>query len=202
MVHPKKEQTLILIKPDGLKRGLAGEVLKRFESRGLKIVGMKMVKASAEHVKKHYLSTKEQLEGMGNKTLDTLKQNGLDPIKTMGTDIPLEIGKMINNWNFEFISSSPVVAIVLEGLHAVDMARKIAGTTLPFRADIGTIRGDFSIDSPILGNLNKRPVRNIVHASGSIEESKREIRHWFLPKEIFDYQRAEEAVDYILLIFI
>jgi len=194
MVHPKKEQTLILIKPDGLKRGLAGEVLKRFESRGLKIVGMKMVKASAEHVKKHYLSTKEQLEGMGNKTLDTLKQNGLDPIKTMGTDIPLEIGKMINNWNFEFISSSPVVAIVLEGLHAVDMARKIAGTTLPFRADIGTIRGDFSVDSPILGNLNKRPVRNIVHASGSIEESKREIRHWFLPKEIFDYQRAEEAV--------
>ncbi|KKR14832.1 MAG: nucleoside diphosphate kinase, nucleoside-diphosphate kinase [Parcubacteria group bacterium GW2011_GWC1_39_29] len=194
MAHPKKEQTLILIKPDGLKRGLAGEVLKRFESRGLKIVGMKMVKASAEHVKKHYLSTKEQLEGMGNKTLDTLKQNGLDPIKTMGTDIPLEIGKMINNWNFEFISSSPVVAIVLEGLHAVDMARKIAGTTLPFRADIGTIRGDFSIDSPVLGNLNKRPVRNVVHASGSIEEAKREIKHWFLSREIFDYQRAEEAV--------
>jgi len=190
MAHPKKEQTLILIKPDGLKRGLAGEVLKRFESRGLKIVGMKMVKASAEHVKKHYLSTKEQLEGMGNKTLDTLKQNGLDPIKTMGT----EIGKMINNWNFEFISSSPVVAIVLEGLHAVDMARKIAGTTLPFRADIGTIRGDFSIDSPVLGNLNKRPVRNVVHASGSIEEAKREIKHWFLSREIFDYQRAEEAV--------
>jgi nucleoside-diphosphate kinase len=194
MAHPKREQTLVLIKPDGLKRGLAGEVLKRFESRGLKIVGMKMMKASAEHVKKHYLSTKEQLEGMGNKTLDTLKQNGLDPIKTMGTDIPLEIGKMINNWNFEFISSSPVVAIVLEGLHAVDMARKIAGTTLPFRADIGTIRGDFSIDSPVLGNLNKRPVRNIVHASGSIEEAKREIKHWFLSKEIFDYQRAEEAV--------
>ena len=84
MAHPKKEQTLILIKPDGLKRGLAGEVLKRFESRGLKIVGMKMMKASAEHVKKHYLSTKEQLEGMGNKTLDTLKQNGLDPIKQWG----------------------------------------------------------------------------------------------------------------------
>jgi len=194
MAHPKKEQTLILIKPDGLKRGLAGEVLKRFESRGLKIVGMKMMKASAEHVKKHYLSTKEQLEGMGNKTLDTLKQNGLDPIKTMGTDIPLEIGKMINNWNFEFISSSPVVAIIVEGLHAVDMARKIAGTTLPFKADIGTIRGDFSVDSPILGNLNKRPVRNIVHASGSIEEAKREIKHWFLSKEIFDYQRTDEAV--------
>ena len=112
----------------------------------------------------------------------------------MGTDIPLEIGKMINNWNFEFISSSPVVAIIVEGLHAVDMARKIAGTTLPFKADIGTIRGDFSVDSPILGNLNKRPVRNIVHASGSIEEAKREIKHWFLSKEIFDYQRTDEAV--------
>jgi nucleoside-diphosphate kinase len=194
MKHPKKERTLILVKPDGLRRGLVGEVLKRFESRGLKIVALKLMKASPEHVKKHYLSTKEQLEGMGNKTLDTLKLQGLDPVKIMGTSSPLEIGKIINRWNFEFISSGPVVALILEGLHAVDMARKISGNTLPFKAEIGTIRGDFSIDSPILGNLNKRPVRNIVHASSSINDAEREIKHWFSKKDIFDYQRSDELI--------
>lgn len=190
----QKEQTLILAKPDAMQRGLVGEIIKRFEMRGLKIMGLKMVKPSAAHVKKHYLATRQQLEGMGNKSLENLKQLGLDPIKILGTTDVMEIGKMINNWNFEFLSSSPVVAIIFEGPHAVEMARKIVGNTLPFKAEIGTIRGDFSVDSATLGNFNKRPIRNIVHASGSIPEAKREIRHWFSKKEIFNYKRADESI--------
>ncbi len=190
----QKEQTLILAKPDALQRGIVGEIIKRFETRGFKVVGLKMIKPSAEHIKKHYLSTREQLEGMGNKSLENLKLLGLDVKKVMGTDNALEIGKMINDWNFEFLSSSPVVAMVFEGPHAVDMARKIVGNTLPFKADLGTIRGDFSVDSSTLGNFNKRPIRNIVHASGSIPEAKREINHWFSPKEIFGYKRVDESL--------
>lgn len=190
----QKEQTLILAKPDALQRGLVGEIIKRFESRGFKAVGLKMVKPSSDHVKKHYLATKEQLGGMGNKSLENLKQLGLDPLKVLGTDDPIKIGKMINDWNFEFLSSSPVVAMVFEGPHAVEMGRKIAGNTLPFKAEIGTIRGDFSVDSATLGNFNKRPIRNIVHASGSLPEAKREIKHWFFKRELFSYKRADESI--------
>lgn len=190
----QKEQTLILAKPDALQRGIVGEIIKRFETRGFKVVGLKMIKPSTDHIKKHYLATKEQLEGMGNKSLENLKLLGLDVKKVMGTDNALEIGKMINDWNFEFLSSSPVIAMVFEGPHAVDMARKIVGNTLPFKADLGTIRGDFSVDSSTLGNFNKRPIRNIVHASGSISEAKREINHWFSSKEIFEYKRVDESL--------
>lgn len=190
----QKEQTLILAKPDALKRGLVGEIIKRFETRGLKVVGLKMIKPDIAHIKKHYLATREQLEGIGNKSLENLKQLGMDPKKELGTDSALEIGKIINNWNFEFLSSSPVVAMVFEGPHAVEMGRKIVGFTLPSKAEIGTIRGDFSVDSAVLGNLNKRPIRNIVHASGSIPEAKREIKHWFKGAEIFKYKRADEIV--------
>jgi len=190
----QREQTLILAKPDALQRGIVGEIIRRFEIRGLKIVGLKMVKPTADHIRKHYLATKEQLEGMGNKSLENLNQLGLDPKKILGTDDPMKIGTMINNWNFEFLASNPVVAMVFEGPHAVEMARKIVGNTLPFKADIGTIRGDFSVDSSTLGNFNKRPIRNIVHASGSIPEAKREIIHWFSEKELFQYKRVDESI--------
>ena len=190
----QKEQTLILAKPDAMQRGLVGEIIKRFEIRGLKVVGLKMIKPSPAHIKKHYLATKEQLEGMGNKSLENLKQLGLDPVKILGTKNSLKIGRTINNWNFEFLSSAPVVAIVFEGPHAVEMGRKIVGNTLPFKAEIGTIRGDLSVDSSTLGNFNKRPIRNMVHASGSIPEAKREVKHWFSKKELFSYKRADESI--------
>ena len=190
----QKEQTLILAKPDALQRGLVGEIIKRFETRGLKVVGLKMIKPDTAHIKKHYLATREQLEGIGNKSLENLKQLGMDPKKELGTDSAFEIGKIINNWNFGFLSSNPVVAMVFEGPHAVEMGRKIVGFTLPSKADIGTIRGDFSVDSAVLGNLNKRPIRNIVHASGSIPEAKREIKHWFKTIELFKYKRVDEGI--------
>lgn len=190
----QKEQTLILAKPDAMQRGLVGEIIKRFEMRGLKVVGLKIVEPSAAHVKKHYLATKAQLEGMGNKSLENFQQLGLDSMKVLGTKDALKIGKLINGWNFEFLSSSPIAAMVFEGPHAVEMGRKIVGFTLPFKAEIGTIRGDFSVDSSTLGNFNKRPIRNLVHASGSISEAKREIKHWFSPKELFSYKRVDESI--------
>src|SRR3989344_2643308 len=101
----QKEQTLILAKPDALQRGIVGEIIRRFESRGFKVAGLKMIKPSSDHIKKHYLATKEQLEGMGNKSLENLKQLGLNPIKVLGTDNLMKIGKMVNDWNFEFLSS-------------------------------------------------------------------------------------------------
>ena len=175
------ERSLVIVKPDGVQRGLVGEIIKRFESRGFKVSGLKMVKPSSDHVKKHYLATKEQLGGMGNKSLENLKQLGLDPVKVLGTDDPMKIGKMINDWNFEFLSSAPVVAVVFEGPHAVEMGRKIVGNTLPFKAEIGTIRGDFSMSTS----------NTIVHSSEDVKAAKREIAIFFKPNELFNYNRPD-----------
>ncbi len=187
MLYPLKEQTLLLAKPDALQRGLVGEVIRRFEMKGYRLMALKMLKPSKEHVRKHYLPTKEQLEGMGNKTLENFKKHGIDPVKEMGSDHPMEIGKIINEWNVDFLSSGPVVAMVFQGLHAVEIGRKIVGATIPANADMGTIRGDYAIDSPLIANQDKRTIYNLVHASGSIEEAQREIKHWFAPKELHEY---------------
>lgn len=184
----------MLIKPDGVKRGLVGECIKRVEQRGLKIIALKMVWPSKEHAHSHYSGEKEWLAGMGEKTLETYRKYGKDPIKELGTDDPLEIGRMIHNWLTEFLTSGPVVAMVVSGVHAIDMVRKIVGKTIPAFAEMGTIRGDFSVDSPMLANESKRAIHNLVHASGDAKEAEHEINHWFAPEEINDYKRAEEDI--------
>lgn len=190
-----KEKTIVLIKPDGVKRGLIGEILARFERAGLKIVAMKMVWVDKELVHKHYPSARvEFLRGMGEKTLQTYEKYGKDAKEELGTKDPVEIGKMVNQWNIDFLSSGPVVAILLEGAHAIDSARLIAGPTLPVFAPGGTIRGDYSVDSPALANEQKRAVRNLVHASGNTEEAKYETELWFREYEIYDYKRSDENV--------
>ncbi len=189
-----KERTLILVKPDGLKRGLVGEIIKRFEARGFKLAALKMTKPTANHVRQHYLSTKKQLEGMGNKTLETLAQHKMDPKKQFGTEDPMKIGRQINKWNVDFMTSGPSVALVFQGLFAVEMGRKIVGNTMPAKAEVGTIRGDFSVDSASFANAKKRSVRNLVHASGSVAEAKREIKHWFSKKELYEYKRTDESL--------
>ena len=194
MADLKEEKTVVLIKPDGVKRGLIGEVIKRFESRGLKIIALKMLVASREHVHSHYPNSEQWLRGMGEKTLDTYKQYEKDPKKEVGTDDPLEIGKMVAEWNVDFLTSGPMVAMVVQGIHAVDMVRKIVGKTIPADAEMGTIRGDFSVDSPTLANAGKRAIHNIVHASGDQPESTQELEHWFSKEEINEYKRAEEDI--------
>jgi len=193
-MSPQEEKTVVLIKPDGVKRGLIGEVMKRFESRGLKIIAMKMIVASREHAHTHYPNTEEWLRGMGNKTLENYKQYGKDPVTEIGTDDSLAIGKMVAQWNVDFLTSGPMVALVVRGIHAVDMVRKIVGKTVPAMAEMGTIRGDFSVDSPTLANAGKRALHNIVHASGDQSEAAHELTHWFLDEEIHEYKRAEEDI--------
>ena len=187
------ERTVILVKPDGVKRGLIGEIVGRFEKAGLKLVGMKMVWADKDMVAKHYPeSRKELLKGIGEKTLKTYAKYGKDPEEEIGTMDPEKIGKMVNDWNMEFLSSGPVLAMVLEGYHTIETTRQIVGETLPAFAQPGTIRGDYSVDSPALANEKKRAVRNMVHASGNAEEAKYEEQLWFKQGEIFDYKRSEE----------
>lgn len=183
---------MILVKPDGLMRGLVGEILKRFENRGLKLVALKMIKPTSVHVRKHYLATPKQLEGMGRHTLDDLAKNNMDSKKEFGTDNALELGKMINKWNEEFLTSGPVIAIVFQGLHSVAIGRKIVGSSMPADAGVGTIRGDYAVDSPIFANIKRRSVKNLVHASGSVAEARREIKHWFSKNELYQYKRVDE----------
>jgi len=194
MYRGLKERSLVLVKPDGVKRGLAGEIIHRFEKAGLKLIALKMVRPTKAHAKGHYPQTKEFLTNMGKKTLANYEKYGLDPLKELGTKDPLEIGKMIAEWNVEYLTSGPLLAIVFEGNHAVDNIRMICGNTLPVKAQPGTIRGDFSVDSPALANAQKRALRNIVHASGTPEEADKEIAYWFAPEEIHSYRRSEEEV--------
>lgn len=193
-MHPKEERTFVLVKPDGVKRGLVGECLKRFEQRGLKLIALKLVRAGEEHARRHYPGTEKWLRGMGDKTLETYAKYGKDPIQEAGTVDPLEIGKIIYGWNTEFLTSGPVVAMIISGVHAIDMVRKIVGKTVPALAEVGTIRADFSVDSPVSANFGKRAIHNVIHASGDIEEAVHEIEHWFSPEEIHDYKRADEDV--------
>lgn len=190
----KEEKTLILIKPDGVKRGLIGEIIRRIEQRGLKIIALKMFQATREQIDEHYPKDSKWVSRLGEKPLGTYKKYGIDPIKELGTDKPDEIGKLVRGWIIDFMVSGPLVKIVVQGVHAVDMVRKICGNTLPNLADMGTIRGDYSVDSPALANADKRGVHNIVHASETPEEAEHELEYWFSPEEIHEYKRAEEDI--------
>lgn len=187
------EQALIVIKPDAVVRGLMGKIISRFEQVGLKMVAGKFVRVSRELADKHYpLARREFIEGMGTKTKENYEALGLDLVKELGTTDVFEIGKMIREWLVDMITAGPVLAFVLEGPHAVELVRKIVGHTLPLKADPGTIRGDFSFDSSYLANTGKRPIKNLLHASGNVEEAQYEISLWFSRDEIYAYERAEE----------
>lgn len=189
------EQTLVLIKPDGLKRVIVGEIIHRFERMGLKIVGIKMVNPSTNMLLKHYQSDKDAtLKRWGEKTLSTYTKYGKDPIKEFGTKDPLELGKLVNKWLFDYVQSGPLIAILLEGRHAVENVVNLAGPTMPVAAPAGTIRGDFSTDSAAYANDERRGVMNLVHISASVEEANFEKAIWFSDDEIFKYKRAEENI--------
>lgn len=189
------EQTLIILKPDAVTRGLIGEIVQRFEKVGLKIVAAKFIRIDEKMAGKHYPADRESfLRGMGEKTLENYKKVGADPVKLLGTSDTLEIGKMIREWLIKYITSGPVMSFILEGPHAVELVRKLCGHTLPLISPPGTIRGDLAFDSSYLANTGKRAIKNLIHASGSLEEAKYEIPLWFTPSEIFKYDRVEEKV--------
>ncbi len=193
MKHIKQERTLVLVKPDGVVRGLTGEVLQRIERRGLKVVALKMVHVERGHLERHFPDDPEWMARLGDKGLKTFAEYKIDPKEHMGTDDRMEIGKKVKESLFEYMASGPIVALVVEGLHAIDMVRKLAGNTLPVFADMGTVRGDFSVDSPAIANVEGRAIKNIMHASETPEEAKNEIDLWFEKNELHSYRRADEA---------
>lgn len=192
--HPKQETTLVLVKPDGVKRGLTGEIIRRIELRGLKIVGLAMISPSRAELDNHYPKDEAWLSRMGEKTLSTYEKYGYDAQKELGTTDTLEIGREVRGWLLDFMTSGPIVKIAVRGIHSVDMVRKLVGATMPSAAEMGTIRGDFSVDSAAAANRDKRSVHNLAHASEIIEEAKKELMLWFQDNEIHDYKRAEEDI--------
>ena len=173
------QRTLVLIKPDAMERNLSGEIIARFERVGLKIVKCQLIQADEKLASTHYPVTDEWLAKVGNNTISDCDKYGLSVEETMGIDDPIEIGKKVHNWNMQYILSSPVLAIVFEGTHAVEVIRKLCGPTLPLLAEPGTIRGDYSSASAISENIQQMPIRNLIHASGTPEEAEREIKLWF-----------------------
>jgi nucleoside-diphosphate kinase len=179
------ERTLVLLKPDALQRRIAGEIINRFEKANLRLVATKMVRPNEDLAHKHYpVERREFIEGMGHKTLGSYKEGGLDPMEDFGTDNPHTIGLQVQKWLANFLVSGPVIALVLEGNKAISKVREIAGHTIPAIADPGTIRGDYSDDSPIKANAEKRAIKNLVHASGDKAEAEFEINLWFNPDEL------------------
>ena len=181
------EQTVVLIKPDGVKKGIVGQVLSRFERVGLKLIAVKMIWVDKTFVGKHYKDDVNYHKTVGEKTLENYQKYGMDPAENLGTKNPVEIGRMVRKWNMEFLSSGPVMAMLLEGPGSVALVRKIVGNTFPAEALPGTVRGDFALDSAFLSNLQKRTTQNIVHASGSVEEAGFERKLWFKESEIYSW---------------
>lgn len=190
--HPREERTVVLVKPDGVKRGLIGEIISRIEQRNLKIVALSMIWATRAQIDRHYPKDKSWIRRLGEKTLGTYEKYNLDPVKELKTKDPYRIGLKVRGWLIDFLTSGPMVKMIVEGVHSVDMVRKICGNTLPNLADMGTIRGDFSVDSPAAANKDKRSVHNIVHASETSEEAENEMALWFLENEIHSFRVSEE----------
>jgi nucleoside-diphosphate kinase len=192
--EPKEEKTVVIIKPDGVKRGLVGEIISRIEKRGLKIIALEMMWPTKDQIDEHYPKDEKWITRIGEKTKATYEKYGYDVKKEIGTDDNKKIGESVRSWLIEYMTSGPVVKMVIKGIHAVDMVRKLCGNTVPALSEMGTIRGDFSVDSSVAANRGKRAIHNLIHASETPEEAKHEIEFWFAPEEIHDYKRAEEDI--------
>lgn len=188
----KAEKTLIIIKPDGVQRSLIGEIIQRLERVGLKLAAIKMIVPSQDFVEKHYTIDPEWRRITGEKTIKSYRDKGLTP----PNEDPYQVTEIILNNLKKFMTAGPVVAMVWQGLHAAKLARKIVGGTEPFTSDVGTIRGDFVLDSYQLADIDNRAIRNLVHASGSPEEAEKEIALWFKPEEIIKYRLVAEQILY------
>jgi len=185
--NPREELTAVLVKPDGVKRGLIGEVIARIEKRGLKIVSLEMIWAKRDQVDKHYPKDKKWITRLGEKTLASYKKYGINARKEMETEDSFKIAQMVRGWLLDYLTSGPMVKMVVKGNHAIEMVRKMAGDTMPAQAELGTIRGDYSVDDPGIANREKRAVYNIVHVSETPEEADHEIHFWFAIEDIFEY---------------
>jgi nucleoside-diphosphate kinase len=158
------ERTFVAIKPDGVQRGLVGEVIKRFENAGLKIIGMKMQWIDKEFARKHYTE-----------------------------DIAKRRGEHVREMLLDYITEGPIVVMAIEGIHAIEVVRKIVGPTEPKAAAPGTIRGDFTHMSFAYADTNKISVKNVIHASGDRKDADYEVALWFSAKELHSYKTVHDV---------
>jgi nucleoside-diphosphate kinase len=194
MIDPMHEKTLVLLKPDAVKRGITGEIIDRFEQTGLKIVGAKLIKAGRALAEQHYKKDDEWHKMIGEFNIRDCEAIGVDIKDAFETDDPVEVGKKVNEWLFCLFDEGPVFAFIFEGPNAVKKVRSLVGSTYPDTAPPGTIRGDYGLDSAVISLHKKRAVFNLIHASGTPEEAEAEISIWFKPEEILSYRRADEDV--------
>ncbi|RMD77103.1 nucleoside-diphosphate kinase [Candidatus Dojkabacteria bacterium] len=185
------ERTLVLLKPDAVQRGLMGEIISRFERKGLKIVAMKFLQATKQQAQQHYYWSDEEKTKTGNRTIEVYKNKGIE-LKKSAIEVAEDVQKRLVN----FMLAGPILVMVIEGAHAIEHVRKIVGHGSPLQADVGTIRADYTIDSYLLADEADRAARNLVHASSSTDEAEREIRVWFSEDEICDYELAIEKILY------
>lgn len=188
------EKTLIIIKPDAVKRGLIGKIIETFENVGLKLLAAKMLKPSEDVIKHHYPGTAEWIKEMGEKTLASFKQSGVDVKEKMGTDDPEKLGAFVYERLVKYWMEGPIVVMVWEGPDAVQIARKLRGHTIPLIAQTGTLHAQYSFDSSTLSSSLDRVVKTFVHASGSVEEAEREIKYWFGNQEFKSYKREVDKL--------
>lgn len=194
MQHPKYEKTLVIIKPDGIQRSLVGEIIRRYERTGLKLLCLKMIIPTEEMAARHYYEVGGEawLEEVGRKARAAYEKKGLkSPYATN-----MENGKAVMAANAKYLSSGPVIAMVWQGNSAVGLVRKITGGTEPLTSDVGTIRGDLTLDSYAMADLDQRSVRNLIHASGTVEDAEKEIKIWFEENEPHNYRLIQEQILY------
>lgn len=195
MSKPKlaQERTLVLIKPDVLQRQIVGEILSRFERKGIKITAMKMLNATKEQVGDHYEGKEEYLIESGEKA----KKGAIARGEDVSNWNSLEKGKQIRQRNINYLTCGPIIAIVFEGFGVISQVRKILGSTSPAEGDIGTIRNDYSLDTYALADFIDRSTMTMLHASDSVENAERELKIWFKESEICnDYETGVEKIFY------
>jgi nucleoside-diphosphate kinase len=191
MSNKNTERTVVFIKPESIQRHLTGEFISRFERRGLKLIACKLIAPTTEQVGKHYPDDESWLVPTGEKALKSYKEKGIDI--TAG---PIEIAKQIRERLIEHFADRPLLVTVWEGPNAIAMGRKTAGATNCLLADVGSIRGDFSMESYDLADALERPIHTLIHASGAVDEAENEIKIWLTPQEILDYDLLDETVIY------
>lgn len=189
--HPKNERSFVIIKPDGVQRSLIGEILSRFERTGLKLVGLKIAMADSDRIWKHYDKDDAWFIKKGTNIAKEREAAGLSAEKE-----PIEYGKDIIRALERYMTSGPVVMMAWEGNQAVAVVTKLVGGTEPTTSDVGTIRGDLTIDSYAISAIDDRAVRNLIHCSDTPENAEKEIELWFTKEELMTYRLVGDQILY------
>ncbi|MFA4942335.1 MAG: nucleoside-diphosphate kinase [Patescibacteria group bacterium] len=191
IAHPKKERTFVILKPDAIQRSLVGDIIGRIEKTGLKLVASKLIVATADQCWAHYNKDEEWFLKKGAKIIENRQAMNMPVEKDA-----LEYGKDIIDALVKFMTSGPIMPMIWEGNQSVGIVKKLVGGTEPLTSDVGTLRGDFTIDSYELAGFDDRAVRNLIHCSDAPEEAQREIKIWFNENEAINYRLIAEQILY------